>query len=135
MFTIVFIVFLVHLTLICVVIGDPVRSHLFAHEQVMESFSSFPSTVPSFEDDFTHNMWNPHVGAVIPRAGYRAFSIPLVMNLTWPRSHSLVILLQICPATKKVRVILHDVLSGTTATPVTSRHLNFWYLEHSYSSE
>ena len=25
----------------------------------MESFSSSVSTVPSFEDDFTHNMWNP----------------------------------------------------------------------------
>ena len=25
----------------------------------MESFSSSVSTVPSFEDDFTHIMWNP----------------------------------------------------------------------------
>ena len=28
-------------------------------EQVVENCSSSVSTVPSFEDDFTHNMWNP----------------------------------------------------------------------------
>ena len=36
--TIVFIVFLVHLTAHFGVIGDPVRGFLFAHEQVMETF-------------------------------------------------------------------------------------------------
>ena len=28
-------------------------------EQVMESLSSSASTVPSFDDYFAHNMWNP----------------------------------------------------------------------------
>ena len=28
----------------------------------MESFSSSVSTVPSFEDVFSHNMWNPLLG-------------------------------------------------------------------------
>ena len=30
----------------------------------MESFSSSVSTLPSFEDDFTHNMWNPLISGV-----------------------------------------------------------------------
>ena len=67
------------------------------------------------------------------------------MTLTWLGSHSLVILLLFYSATKKVRLILHDdtlgaivrgmYLSwcGAIATPVTSRYLNFWYLEHSPS--
>ena len=35
------------------------------------------------------------------------------MKLTWPRSHSLVIVHLIYSATKKVRMILHDAILGT----------------------
>ena len=42
-----------------------------------------------------------------------ALSKPLLMNMTWLRSHSLVILFLIYSAAKRVFTILHDASSGT----------------------
>ena len=63
-FTIGFIVFLVHLTrffitLVFLSLSFPYCTWVLCSlEQVMESFSSSVSTVPSFEDAFSHNMSN-----------------------------------------------------------------------------
>ena len=65
MFTIGFIVFIVHLTRTfwCYMCSCSQLSSfqlgLCFLEQVMESLSSSVSTVPSFYDYFAHNMWNP----------------------------------------------------------------------------
>ena len=62
-FTIEFIVSLVHLTrifvsLVILLSAFFLRMGSLFPEQVMESFSSSVSTVPSFHDVFSHNMWN-----------------------------------------------------------------------------
>ena len=44
-----------------------------------------------------------------------AFSHPVMLKLIWPRSHCLVTLLLIHSFTKKARMFLHDVSSGTIA--------------------
>ena len=66
MFTIGFIVFIVHLTRpFLSVIGDLVLSLLFTIGSFgflgrsWTAFSSSVSTVPNFEDVFSHNVWNP----------------------------------------------------------------------------
>ena len=87
----------------------------------MESFSSSVSTVPSFEDHFTHNMWNPLLELLFHEK-ISGVSNPLLMKLTWPRSHSLVILNLIHSAAKKVRMTLHDAVLGTFV------HLNIFVL-------
>ena len=57
--------FLVRLAcLFLIVIFDPAQPSfcawtLCSAEQVMESLASSVSAVPSFEDYFAHNMWNP----------------------------------------------------------------------------
>ena len=58
-----FIVFVVHLTRISwrsvyLALSLFLLGYFFL-EQVMESLSSSASTVPSFDDFFAHNMWNP----------------------------------------------------------------------------
>ena len=113
-------------------------------EQIMECFSSSVSTAPSFEDVFSHNMWNPFLELLFLEQVSGVFE-PFVDEMTWPRSHSLVILLLIYSATKKVRVILHEaplgtivhgaylLLCGTITISVTSIYLNLRYLVHSPS--
>ena len=121
-FTIGFIVFLVHLTRIFYVIFDPALSLLFCAwvlcslEQAMESLSSSVSTVPSFEDDFAHNMWNPLLDLLSLEQTSVLFYTSKALN--WPRLHSLVILPLIYSATKKVLMILHDATLGTIARGV-----------------
>ena len=64
-FTIGFVVFVVHLTRTfgCFVCSCSQPSSFQLDfcflEQVMESLSSSATTIPSFDDDFAHNMWNP----------------------------------------------------------------------------
>ena len=63
-FTIEFVVFVVQVTCIsgsfCVVLLSAFSILDYCVlEQVMNSLSSSATTVPSFDDDFAHNMWNP----------------------------------------------------------------------------
>ena len=69
MFTIGFIVLVVHLTcflVVCVFLlsSFPLLGSCFL-EQVMDRLSSSASTVPSLDDYFEHNMWNPLLDLLI----------------------------------------------------------------------
>ena len=74
-FTIGFIVFIVHLTptfwcylYFCSQPSSVQLGPCFL-ERVMESLSSSVSTVPSVDDCVAHNMWNPLLELAFPRAG------------------------------------------------------------------
>ena len=78
----------------------------------MESTTSSVSTASCYDERFAHNMWNPMMELVFHEQIGGAFE-PLWTKLTWRRSHSLLILLLICSATRKVLTIPHDASSGT----------------------
>ena len=78
----------------------------------MESFSSSVSTVPSFEDGFSHNMWNPLLELLFYVQVSGIFE-PFVDDIDLARSHSLVILLLIYSAIKKLHMFLYEALLGT----------------------
>ena len=42
---------------------------------MMDSLSSSASTVPSIDDYFEHNMWNPSFGIAFPQAGQWYFRL------------------------------------------------------------
>ena len=119
-FTIGVVVFIVHLTRTfgCFVCSCSQLSsfHLSScfPEQVMESFSSSASAVPSLTI-LSHTTCGLLCWSCFSSSRLAAFSHPSLLKMTWPRSHSLVTLLLIYSVTKSVRMILHDASSGTIA--------------------
>ena len=57
-------------------------------QQVIFPISSFASTVPSLDDNFEHNMWNPLLDLLFLEQV--SFLFASSWKWTWPRSHYLV---------------------------------------------
>ena len=118
MFTIGFIVFIVHLkrTFWCHLCSctqpSSFQLDLCSLEQVMESFSSYVSTVPSFDDVFSHNMWNPLLDLLFLEEVNGSFASYLV-EIDLAKIALSCHLLLICYATKKAHMILHETPLGT----------------------
>ena len=74
--------------------------------QGMDRPSSSASAVPSIDDYFEHNVWNPVVGDAFS-SKLLVFSPPISRKSPWPRSHSLVTLLLIYFVTRKRCLPLH----------------------------
>ena len=137
-FTIGFIVFVVHLTRIFWVFCVFLLSAFFFPFRLLfpRTSDGKPFFICLYRTEFLTTISHTTCGILCENcfssSRLAAFSHPLLLKLTWPRSHCLVTLLLIYSATKKVRLILHDVSSGTNcpwnffilcgtiATPVAS---------------
>ena len=113
-------------------------------EQVMESFSSSVSPVPSFEDVFSHNMWNPLLELIVHEQVSSVFGscvdeIDLAkIALSCHFALDLLCFKEFAYDSTGGSIGHHCpwsffVMCGTVATLVTSWSLNLWYLVHSSS--
>ena len=75
----------------------------------MQSPTSSVSTASSSGESFPYNMWNPLLELLF----HEHTSYSVLMNLTWLKLHSLVILLWIHCATRMVLTVLYGASSGT----------------------
>ena len=66
----------------------------------MDPLSSSASTVLSIDDYFEYNMWNP-LSELLFLEQANGFVAAYLVEMTWPRSHSLVILLLTYYVTRK----------------------------------
>ena len=111
-FTIEFVVLVVHLTRFfrCYLCSC---SHFPFELLIPRTSDEQPFFIRLYRTEFRSQHVESSVGFCFSTSRLAAFSRPLLLKLTWPRSHSLVTLLLIYSVTKKARMVLHDASSGT----------------------